>query len=135
MNASVRVLTRGSGGRDFSGMFIHRYEFTLNPGVETAPFGEDVVLDTEAGDASAFILGDGSYDVDGIAEAVVTIGDHRNADRFDHAANGVEGFTHGEDVGVGQCANGGDAKPASPDGVKPCFFREFRREGIVRAEY
>src|SRR5262245_31769879 len=108
-------------------MLLNGNEFALHPGVEATAFRENVVLDAQAGDPSAFVLGNGPYDVNGVTKAIVTVRNHRNAYRFNHALDGIESFTHSEDIGVRQSAHGRDPEAASPNRVKSCFFSKFGR--------
>ena len=130
----VRVALSGLGRLDLAGVFVRGHQLTSHASVETTALGKNVVLDANPCHACPLVLGYGAHDVDRIAEAVVTISDDRNADGVTHAAHRVEGFTHSQDVGVGQRIHCRDAEAAGPDRVKARFFGELGRQRVVGTE-
>ena len=130
----IRTRPRRPGRLNLARVLVDRNEFALNAGVEAAPFGEDVVFDTDTRGAGAGVFGDRPHDVDRVAEAVVAVGDDRDVHRVAHAPHRVQRLTHGENVGVGQRVDRGDAETAGPDGVEAGFLGEFGRQGVVGAQ-
>ena len=129
----VEALLRLLGGADFAAELVNAFELALDRSVEAAALGEDVVFDGDAGEARLFRFAHQAHDVDGVAEAVVAVGD-------DGERGGVVDFRghrqvlgHGEDGGVGQGARGVDFKAARPDAVKARLFDELRGQAVVRA--
>src|SRR5439155_23320053 len=110
-----------------------RHQIPTHARVEAASLRKLVVLDADAGRASALELGGGAHDVDGVAVAVVTVGDDRDADRVDDAAHGFEVRRQLQDVRIWDRLDGGDAEAACPDGVEAGLLGQLRGEGVVRS--
>src|SRR5207302_3269773 len=117
---------------DLPRVLVGGYEIAPDAGVEAAPLREVVVLDADARGARALELPDRAHDVDGVAVAVVAIGHDGDFYRVDDAANRLERLGKGQDVGIGNALDGGDAEPARPDGVEAALLGELGGERIVR---
>src|SRR5207249_3014175 len=119
-----RIAPRGRRRLDLPRVLLHRDQGPAHSRVEAAALRELVVLDTDAGGARALELAGGPHDIDGVAIAVVAVGDDRQTDRVDDAADGLEGLRERQDVRVRDGADGGDAEAARRYGVR---CREPRR--------
>ena len=119
------------GGLDLARMLLGRHEVAAHAGVEAAPLGELVVLDADASRAGALELARRAHHVDGVAVAVVAVGDDRDRHRVADAPDRIERLGEGQDVGVGDGLDGRDAEPARPDGVEAGFLGELGRQRVV----
>src|SRR5262249_54399564 len=70
---------------------------------------------------------------DVLAEAVVAVGDPRDANRVHDAADRLQRLGQGEDVGVRHGLDSGNPESARPDGPEAGLLHEAGGEGIVRA--
>src|SRR5262249_57776394 len=83
----VGVRTGPRGGLDLPDVLLHRNQLASDRAVKAASFGKLVVLDADPGRPGSFELPYGPDHVDRVAEAVVAVGDHRDADRVHDAAD------------------------------------------------
>ena len=114
-----------------AGVLLGRHELAPHAGVEAAALGELVVLDADARGAGALELARRAHHVDGVAVAVVAVGDDGDRHRVADPPHGVERLGEREDVGVRHRLHGRDAEPARPDRVEPGLFGELRGERVV----
>ncbi len=130
-NDKVGILPYGRRGLDFSGVLVNRDEFALDSSVKAASFGKDIIFNTNAGCPSMLVLGHRAYDVNGVAKAVITIGNHRNIHCGAHPPHCLQGLAHCEDIGIRHGIGGRDAKTAGPDGIKSGLLGQSGGESIV----
>ena len=74
------------------------------------------------------------YHVDGVAVAVVAIGDDGDRNAFSHFARAAQVVIHRQNVGVGDAAGRRDFKAAGPDALKGGFFSELGRKAVMGAD-
>ena len=129
----VVALARVEHGLDLARVLLDWGQLALDARVERAALGEDVVLDADGGDALGLVGPHHVDDVDGVAVAVVAVGDDRDVDRLDHPRGRAQLVGHREDVGVRHAVRGGDLEAGRPDGVEPGRLDQLRREAVVRA--
>jgi hypothetical protein len=128
----IRRLLRLFGGPDFATMLLHRHQLALHARIKTAALREDIVFERNRRHARGFVLDNRPHHIDGVAVAIIAIGDNGQACGSPDLLNGVEVLRHGEEVRIRQgklC--GRDGKTAGPDGIKPGSLDEACAQGIM----
>ena len=126
----------GSLGRtDLARVLLGGREFAPDVRVETRPLREDVVLDRDAGDARPLVLLDGADDVEGIAVAVVAVGDDRHVHGVVHVPRRLEVLGHREEVHVRhRPLRGGHGEARCPHDREAGLLGEPCAQRVVRAD-
>jgi hypothetical protein len=128
----VRIALRALGRTDLAGVLLDAGELATHARVEAAALGEDVVFDADGGDAGALVLLDAADDVDGIAVAIVAIGDHGELGGVVDLGGDFEVLRHGKHAGVRHGARRSDLEPARPHPVEAGFFGQPGGQAVVR---
>ena len=85
-----------------------------------------------ARDAGALVLLDDVEHVDGVAEAGVDVGHHRQARAVDHGARHVEMLGHRHHADVGHAVHRRELEARRPDGIEARFRHQHGRQRAVR---
>ena len=129
----LRIARDIPGSSDLPGMLLDRRQFAGHPGVETAPLGEDVVLDADRGDPCRLEVTDRVHGIDRVAKSRIDVRNDRNPGRLDHRPRALESLALGQNAGVGNRADGRETKAARPDRIEPRLCHQTGRERIMCA--
>ena len=103
--------------------------------VMAAFFRADLVLDMKAGDPGLLVFAHGADHVDGIAVAGVGIGDDRDPDRLDGAADEQHVLGQAQQAQIGVAAGAGIAAAGQIDRGETGGLDEPRGQGVIGARH
>ena len=101
-------------------------------GDQAGDLGEALVLHHDRAHAGTFVLLHGIEDVDGIAEAGVDVGHHRQAGAIDDGPRHVEMLGHRHDADIRHAVHRGKLEARRPDRVEAGLRSQHRRQRAMR---